>query len=444
MINQKAYLLLFFKVQLFIISATLYAQEADYQPGVSMDKDVKILSSSNLVWLEPAIAVHPKKGKLLIAASFSSEISDRNQETEEIGILRSEDGGNTWENTFIDCINCSDPWISITDKGIVFLTVLGRHPGIESEGKDQLMIFSSMDEGNTWSTVPQSFEGGHDGPRSIVAPDGTVYVGSTLSTRDKYNNQRSAIVLLRAEPGETNFSLISTIIPSNLALNFDMFSVLSDGTLYVSYFDFQRKMDGGFRSREGRLKSRRSWCVFSKDRGKTFQPAQFITEETGFRPNMLNSHMSKNYGERLYHVSMSLDLKRVIYTYSKDKGEEWNHINLRDSSTNETRKFFPNVAINKNGVVAVTWIENCVENKSCYAPYITFSFDGGETFIEPVMLSSEKSFPDFEKVDAAGRWQYGGDYFGIITDTQGNFHIVWPDARTGKFEIWYTSIRVGM
>ena len=107
------------------------------------------------------------------------------------------------------------------------------------------------------------------------------------------------------------------------------------------------------------------------------------------------------------------------------------------------------MAINKDGVLAISWLDSRDYGESdytglCYNTYMTFSMDGGKTFSEPVKLSTEKSCVDPKVAGefVARRWPVGGDYFGLTATSDGKFHIVWPDARSGKFELMTSSVAI--
>jgi hypothetical protein len=52
------------------------------------------------------------------------------------------------------------------------------------------------------------------------------------------------------------------VVPSTLNLNAGESTMLADGTLLLSFIDFQRNVDG-FRSRDGMLERRRLWMLRS-------------------------------------------------------------------------------------------------------------------------------------------------------------------------------------
>ena len=423
----------------FISINNIHCQQYD---NLKISKNQRIAQvEDNFSWIEPVLASHPLDSKFLLAASFKSNNDNYLAPRKSIGVFKSTNGGESWSKKELFCLDCSDPWITITNKGIIFLSTMGRNPNNPTSSPNNILVFTSLDSGETWSTSPQFIEGSFDGPRTISANDGTLYLTSQRGVRNDENIGRNAIYVGRAEPGQIEIKPVNNHIPSNLQLNVDAPFVLSDGTLFISYFDFQRKVDGGFRTREGRLKKRREWAIKSKDRGESFSEALFITEEASFRPNSFMA--SKDTNESIYFASMNENLTEIIFLYSSDYGDEWTQAKIEAPAEKERSRFYPQIAVNKDGLVALAWMDFRDSNEnSCFAPYISISYDGGKTFSSPVKVALEISCVNREKLNPAKRWEVGGDYFGLTATSDGKFHILWPDARNGSFEIWYSSIEV--
>jgi hypothetical protein len=126
------------------------------------------------------------------------------------------------------------------------------------------------------------------------------------------------------------------------------------------------------------------------------------------------------------------------------------------------KQWQPAVAVNNDGVVAVTWYDtrDATGGKQ-YHQYFAASLDGGETFLPTVRVSSDFSNPGgpgnsqlspmvwihegqiaLSVISAASRWGSGGDYMGLAADKDGVFHPFWADARSGTFQIYTASVQV--
>lgn len=73
----------------------------------------------------------------------------------------------------------------------------------------------------------------------------------------------------------------------------------------------------------------------------------------------------------------------------------------------------------------------------------TASLNGGASFLPERQPSDSVSCPDASTNGAAfGRWPTGGDYFGMAAAPGGRFHAVWPDARSGTFQLRTSTVDV--
>jgi hypothetical protein len=114
------------------------------------------------------------------------------------------------------------------------------------------------------------------------------------------------------------------------------------------------------------------------------------------------------------------------------------------------------VAVNKDGVVLVTWNDTREARDGLgWIVRGAASLDGGETFSASVALTdvAHDISPTTEwPVTVEGgqgmsarvsRWLIGGgDTGGLATDLDGTFHPVWSDSRTGVMQLWTTSVKV--
>jgi hypothetical protein len=95
-------------------------------------------------------------------------------------------------------------------------------------------------------------------------------------------------------------------------------------------------------------------------------------------------------------------------------------------------------------VIGVSWYE--IHDKSCFDVYFTASLDSGKTFLPEVRVSSATSCPDTPQnkgaFDPGTTFGAGGDYSGLAATSDGIFHLVWSDARTGIYQLRTASVAV--
>ena len=174
---------------------------------------------------------------------------------------------------------------------------------------------------------------------------------------------------------------------------------------------------------------------------------------------------SKKYRDRIYFTweDARLGAYRIFFTYSSDRGKTWSAPKPMDNGIPKSaRQFQPAIAVNKDGVVAVTWFDtrDSADGKE-FNEYFAASVDGGQTFLPPQRVSSAPSnakgegnsqvepsvFPHKDVIamsflSAASRWASGGDYMGLAADKEGVFHPFWADARSGTFQVYTAEVTV--
>jgi len=184
----------------------------------------------------------------------------------------------------------------------------------------------------------------------------------------------------------------------------------------------------------------------SEDGGRSFSIPLLVNEACHARPTALAADTSDGpFHDRLYHVCPGDGYRSILLAYSTVRGDEWSEATpietpaARDGSMRE-----PQVAVNAAGIVAVAWMDRRDdETGACYAPFVAASSDGGRTFSAPVRVAAERSCPDGDRLAFPGqRWPTGGDYFGFAAAADGRFHLVWPDARAGLFELRTAAVEV--
>lgn len=418
------------------LAGSTSAQELDISVGPNV---LVAREAEGRVLVEPHLAAHPTDPGHLIGVGWVTTGAGDAARVEHCAVLVSRDSGRAWARSDLPGQGCGDPWISMTVQGTAVLTSLDLRSGSE------LQAHFSSDGGKTWSAIPQDFGGGHDGTRNIAAPDGTIYVLSGQPVRDAAGKSRFGILVGRVRPGRPHIDIMPRLVPSNLNLNSDGMVVLSDGSLLITYTDFQRPV-GGFRTRQGVLKTKRTWAMRSTDGGASFSIPMLVTDACYARPTFLAVDASNGpYRDRIYHVCDGDEESSVLFTSSGDRGEEWLEPRpIEPPATSPRSRTSPQLAVNGEGVLGIAWTDHRDDPTGrCYAPYFAASGDGGRTFSRSVRIAEELSCPDQDRIGRpARRWPEGGDYFGLAAGADGRFHLLWPDARTGVFELWSAAVTV--
>jgi hypothetical protein len=253
-----------------------------------------------------------------------------------------------------------------------------------------------------------------------------------------------SVHVARSRNGGESFDPPTHIVPSNLNLNAHVPVVLSDGTLLASFVDFQRNVDN-FRGR-GMLERSRIWMLRSTDGGYSFSIPLLANEGCQGSSMTADTTAGSPFRDRVYLACRQRRSGAIVVNYSTDAGEIWTDPVRVHSAAADTivLRAQPAVAVNRDGVLGVTWIDGRVQpGNRCQQIYFAASLDGGRTFLPERVVSSERSCPDSTINGAAyARWRYGGDYFGMTAGVDGRFHVLWSDARRGAFQLWTAAIEV--
>lgn len=429
-----------------------FAQVDNLSFAQDLSKEVFVSSGTlGKQLIEPHLATHPTDPNILLGVAwvYPKKIQNRQIDKEYCMVFLSTDGGITWVKQKISTKGCADPWVSLTQDTAI-LTLLGSHQSLpDQDSGSQLISFFSQDDGKSWLQIPQSLGRGHDGPRSITSTNGEIYIVSGKNLSGPEGRIQWNIFAGMKEKNAPYIRTLNYILPTNLAQIPDGAVVLSDGVFVVSYQDYQRPVGGpkqAFRGRHGALETRRQWAIFSIDNGKNFSYPRLISESCYSRPTFIAVDKSEGeFKDRIYHVCSGEQLKSILLTYSSDGGDEWSETKAIESPASNSRsRWIPQVAVNNEGVVAVAWMDRRDDaSGKCYAPYISLSIDGGASFRKPIRLSDKISCPNLQKSGiASSRWPVGGDYFGLAAAADGTFHLLWPDARNGTFELWTSSVKM--
>jgi hypothetical protein len=98
-------------------------------------------------------------------------------------------------------------------------------------------------------------------------------------------------------------------------------------------------------------------------------------------------------------------------------------------------------ATSPEGILAIAWRDGRHRpGTECFDVYVNASLDGGATFLREQRVTSTTSCSD-RKLNGTG-WSDGGDYFGLASDANGRFRLLWSDAREGVFRLRTATVEI--
>lgn len=387
-------------------------------------------------------------------------------------VYSSADGGATWSDTEPleqREFGGADPQVAFGPDRRAYFSALSSGPG----DAGTLDVYRSSDGGKTWAGPSHVGEAsvGYDHDKIAVDWSSARFAGRTYVAA-LYSIPYRIGVFTSDDGGMTFAGPVDAAVgPDTMGINVSRPVILSDGTLFVPFFDFplNAPTTGAITSTIRFTVSTDGGCVYSTPReigerrvvSGSPHSGEFDTD-----PVFAVDRDSTEFADRLYAVwTDSLPGgSRIVLTSSSDRGAHWTvPRTVDDGGPPGSRQFQPTLAVNADGVVAVSWLDTRNTSQgSGYDAYITASNDGGRSFLPPRRLSSESSFPERSAPDIrptswrsrldgrrvtlfapAGRFEAGGDYCEMAVEKNGDFHPFWPDHRNGFSQVWTCPVRWG-
>lgn len=398
---------------------------------------------------EPDVAAHPNLAGHLLGAAMvhdpAAHLSDSTRAKVLCAAFVSVDGGITWQTHLFDIAGCFDPWVAITPDGDAVFTALGRDPRLSGQS-DALVVYHSPDGGLHWDSQPVSLGPGHDHPMTVVDRSDLkranwLYVVSSLGAQADSGLLRFGLSVSRSRNGGRTFDPPVFLRPTTLMALAETPTVLSDGTLVISYVE-PALSDG-----RTRLPRRRAWLLQSHDGGFDFSRPAFVNDACGssttsFSLSALAADPSPGPSrDRMYFACNRANPSTVVVGWSSDLGASWATVkSVRDTIDTLSRSQVMGMAVDARGVLGVAWLEsghnpagNCAADV-----YFGASVDGGRTFLPPERVARAPSCAD--RILNGQAW--AGDYFGLVVDSRNRFRLLWSGVRDGVFQLHLSTIVV--
>lgn len=411
-----------------LMTCVLLALQGTQNPVIQVGTDQALSADGPALPLaESQLSTDPKDPKKLLVGviQFGPRVAD----DRTCVAWTSVDGGQHWMRHAFSAEGCFDPWSVILEDGSAVMVMGGYIKGRE----DNLFLFRSPDGGRTWPDAPLGFGAHHDHPM-VVAKGNHVYVVSGGGVHNNLNQHRSSVSVSHSQDDGRTFGRQTDVVSSNLGYQAEGPVLLSDGSFVVGFHDYIREGSNKWLSRP------RSWLLRSSDQGRTFSEPLLISESCESRGGWPS--MAVDDKDRLFWLCIADKFNGVLVQRSEDRGESWSEA-IRVNHREAARTFTPSIAVNNDGIIGVSWYE--IHDKNCFDVYFTASLDSGRTFLPEVRVSSATSCPDTPQnkgVFDTGTFGAGGDYSGLAATSDGVFHVVWADARTGVYQLRTAAVSV--
>jgi hypothetical protein len=456
------------------------AQENAIRVGPNVQVSAK--HSDRAHW-EIRMAADPENPGHLMACSF---IHSGAQNSFHTVVYVSSDAGKSWTPTLESDRTgfVGDPECVYGLNGTAYFVTLALH--YESSADPETLVYRSTDGGYKWEQ-PISFL---FIDREYLAVDrtqgkyrGRLYLNGNASKHPSVDNPKASynmFNLFRSFDAGVSFQPPVYVLtdPPHAHMPMGNGEVFSDGAYIVGFPELNGQYDADKKPTSA-IKFLRS-----EDGGESFDKADVLVSglpSISF-PMIAVDHSDGPFKDRLYAVwtsdprgSWASGHMNIQFAYSKDKGKTWspakpvNDEPDRDAPDRTGDHFMPVVTVNTQGVVGVEWYDRRDHQKDTgWTPRFAASVDGGETFLPSVKISEApmqhkpgETEPIFIYDEGGGALREshrspifkmhvqmdqgeegGGDTGGIAADTDGVFHPLWVDNRTGVLQLWSTAVTV--
>lgn len=407
------------------------------------------------------------------------------------------DGGQTWTPSLevVEGRVNGDPTIVYGTGDDVYVVALVISDLDEPRDEDpdsprddaRTVVYKSTDGGRTFSEVSRfqfidrefilrdATGGEYDGRLYIIGQ------GSVRGIGGRADRRAHSLQMFRSSDGGQTFTgPVHAAYPQGTIINgVGTGAVLSDGTVVVMFGHTKPDRGQNLEIEPTVGPNAELHIITSSDGGETFSRSSKIADwrvdrqrsEGGVLGQLAADPGSPTFKDRLYAVWPAIDDDRiqVLFAYSADKGKTWSKpVVVNDDRSPEEGgegpdHLLPSVAVNKDGVVFVTWYDRreATDNLG-WRLRGAASLDGGETFSASVLIADGASaYPESLPWDiAAGAssndtaslvgihvglqifFTSGGHTSGLAVDADGSFHPTWIDNRTGVAQMWTSAVRV--
>ena len=443
-------------------------------PRIVVGPNMLVSRDGDFPHIELIVAANPKNARNLVGGAITYT---RPEGGTACRAYATTDGGATWSaSEFAEQMTWGggDPYVAFTPQGTALLCALTLKKDESSQVRGFMNVWRSVDGGLSWEPKPANLGCSYDFEKMAVDRTSGAFAGRAyIAALFGYPVYR--VGLFRSADDGRSWTGPVEVTNGAGAIGVGAVNVLvlSDGTVVTPIVRYEFLPDKV--KKTGKI-TRPTALVLSTDGGVTFTPPReapavvLDQDDPSFRDthgveSFAADGGSKSYRDRIYMAWSDSRRGRphVLFARSEDRGLHWSEpIRLDESAPDHAVQFQTVVAVNKDGVVGVTWYDTRgSQDGSRFDEYFAASVDGGRSFLPPVRVSSassgfrgdgnlrldpfvfeHKGEMQLSLISAVNRWPSGGDYLGLTADKDGTFHPLWADARSGTFQAYTATVSV--
>jgi len=416
-------------------------------PDMLVGPDILVSLDGNFAHGDLAIAAHPNDPLILLAAASTLGGPASTAARMTARTYASSDGGNTWDVSYFDQSRGPDPFVIFGNDGTAYFAAAG------------LPLHRSTQGGRAGSWNPQAGMTESAQPRFGIGMSAGAY-------RNRLYVASAGRSLQAVDPGRPMTFYRAEQLPVTGTGSLTPL-VLADGTIFLPFVDTA--------STGTAIHTRVSFTLGTAG-GRTFSAPMLIplmANRGDPRAAMLSVQFAvdrKQHPDRLYMIwaqpgagttAVTDSQSRVFLSYSTNRGSTWTPARAVEPAVpTEAAQTLPAIAVTSDGIVGITWLES---RGGLTHAYFTASVDGAANFLAARRISSQSWRPlatGNERVevtsflDASGAREIQGTSgslqvpqggrSALAAGADGTFHPVWPDARSGVYQVYTTAITVSI
>ncbi len=384
--------------------------------------------------VEPYLAVNPRDSDELLVSAMSTSAA-------QAVVYGSWDGGDSWEQ--VSTFPGGHPTVTFGGDGRAYFASIAP----------EIHVWRSENEGRTWAG-PAVIDSGHAADREWLAASPNPSAGKTpllVAAAEHHTSGQGppvVFVLSVSRDGGATFEPPTFSPPDSGYLNsVTGLGVRDDGTVLMPYLVNYAQV-----SRNPPLIRGRRWIRISRDGGESWPEVYQVAENLqygnaswdratkGFGGGALAADESDGPHHGTLYLTWSAVLDgylQIVVAHSTDGGRTWGEPMRVNDGGYRSDHSTPTVAVNRAGVVAVTWNDRRDDRRQlCFRHFVALSADGGRTFGPNRPVADRQTCPG-----AGSRWLNGGDTQGLIALPDESFRTVWSVGRGQNLRLWTAVIR---
>lgn len=466
-----------------ILSACFFTDMTEANAAPTVGTNIDMAGGVSGYQTEVAVAANPNNPQQLVGLAFTcnpggtTNESCKNTQGNNLVAYASSDGGNTWTSTSPPLLGSGiayDPAVAWDENGNVYLSYLS----VSSMPSWSIYVMRSQDGGNTWQTYgaaisnSQTFE---DKPLLAVdtsqnaqySHSGRVYViwdeGNGLNTTER---------VAFSDNGSTWTTVVVETNSGTVSDSFGDVVVGPDGTVYAVWTRYIKNsknvVTGEVTVFSSSDNGGESWTSavpivshYMLDTSAPFIDASNNRFISGYASIAVDSAPTSGYQGNLYVVysdypsanPKNTDSVNLYEIQSTNHGVTWSSPRQLNDDSGSASHFFGWVATDSSsGIVAVSWYDTRNDPNNRHAQtFMTYSANGGSSWAPNLLVTAASSqfhygtinYYDESNDNAnAGPIAYG-DYAEIAIGG-GIAHPIWIDTRNGNGDAATASVNLNL